>query len=582
MQRRWVAGLATVAALAVSPRALALTTGLCTTGPYAVSCDWCPAGSSCASGKAVGTTSNGRVQHPELVMLFWQDKNNQGYQWETWSRFANTPTQSQLVGAALGLVNSPYYASLWQYGGLYARPRLSPYATLVTGPPDLSPSSTTTASFQDTDLEYLINQQIAAGLVPPPAQGDDVLYVVILPETSPGTSTGSNASCYHDHSGCNYSWGSYQGTPYTFAYVVADASASATFARETVNAITGFEDVRVDGCTYVHGGGRADQVADLCQCATEQWASGLALQAYWSVADGACVVPESWGPLMFHTSSDSEVWVDTTVVPRQAYGGGDGVVYTDTRDEVWFFDSDDGSATALGGQGAELAVGPASDDSNGKVIAALALDTQDGVRYFNTGTKTWYSIGAPAGPLTSLTVTGQGIIVATDTFAQPWYYIPANRPHAKWTKFGTPGDQVIAIADDVYALGPARDSVLVWPWQDFGLDGLWSQVRSGTSYMQIVGSPDSEYWATSEPGDPSYWPSGSYLGVFVDAYDFAVSGNPLATYVAGGLDVQGQALGGGTGWNVIGPQPVGRLVSGNKVYATSCPGSYPCVVLVTE
>ena len=228
-------------------------------------------------------------------------------------------------------MNSPYYASLWQYGELVARPHVSPVAPIVTGAPDASPPGTTTTSFQDTDLEYLINEEIAAGLVPPPMANDNVLYMVLLPGTSPGTSTGTNARCYHNRSGCNYLSGDYQGTPYSFGYVVAGPNATRYFSRETTNAITSYEGVGVEGCRYVSSGERADQVANLCQCASEQWSSGLALQAYWSVADNACVIPESWGELIYNGTGKNGIWETTGYFPRQAYGGGYGVVFTDAK-----------------------------------------------------------------------------------------------------------------------------------------------------------------------------------------------------------------------------------------------------------
>ena len=79
------------------------------------------------------------------------------------------------------------------------------------------------------------------------------------------------------------------------------------------------------------------------------------------------------------------------------------------------------------------------------------------------------------------------------------------------------------MGDDVYALNSARDAVFVWPWANFGSGGYWTQVRSGTSYMQLVGGPSSQYWATSEPGEEYFWPSGSVFGQFADGYDFAVT-----------------------------------------------------------
>ena len=398
---------------------------------------------------------------------------------------------------------------------------------------------------------------------------------------SPGTSTGSNTRCYHDHSGCNYAWGDHDGIPYTFGYVVASSKATTYFSRETANALTSFGGVRVQGCSYVNGGGIADQVADLCQCQTERWQSGITSQAYWSVADNACVIPETWGPLSYDTLGKSGDWNDTTYRPRQAYGGGGGVVFTDASDNAWFFDEDTGVATQFGGPGAEFAAGYASDGSGRTVIAGLTTDTKYGVNYYDIGTKKWYATGAPNGPLTSVTVTGQGIIVATDTYAQPWYYVPADRPNAKWVRFGGPGDEFVAVGKDIYALNPARDAVFVWPWQNFGSSGFWTQVRWNARYMNLVGTSEATNWAASVPGERAFWPGGDELGQFVDTSDFAVTDLVQATFVAGGETVLAQSTFSAT-WSEIGQYPVGRLISGSHVFATSCPDKYPCVVLSGE
>lgn len=68
-------------------------------------------------------TSNGLIQHPEIVLIFWQDLAEQ---WANGNGGSPNPTQTQLVGSSLALINSPYYNALSYYGvaggGYIARP----------------------------------------------------------------------------------------------------------------------------------------------------------------------------------------------------------------------------------------------------------------------------------------------------------------------------------------------------------------------------------------------------------------------------------------------------------------------------
>jgi hypothetical protein len=82
---------------------------------------------------------NGKAQHPEVVLIFWQDSGTQ-----QWSSNSNSPTMSQYIGYLNQLVNSAYTAGLNQYagsGGFIARPRFSGWAPTYTGTSPLGHTS---------------------------------------------------------------------------------------------------------------------------------------------------------------------------------------------------------------------------------------------------------------------------------------------------------------------------------------------------------------------------------------------------------------------------------------------------------
>ena len=290
---------------------------------------------TCANGRPSVTPNNGQTQHPEVVVMFWQDGDNvpvgRGDQWNTGNPLSNDPTRSSLIGSSVSPMNTAYFASLQQYGigknfpGFVGRPRLAPFAPIVTGRPKNSGSGTTTSSFFLSDISNVIVQAIAAGAVPPPSGADDVVYVVFLPQASPGT----RSTLCNGAGGCNYSGdnGCTVGTRrISCAYVVAGDASTATsrFSREVTDAIAGYQDATVDNCTYNHGLGTPSQLSDVCQCFTENQ-NTFAVGSYWSDEDGACVTPESWGKLYENQNTgNSGVTPGGGFDIRQAYGGGGG------------------------------------------------------------------------------------------------------------------------------------------------------------------------------------------------------------------------------------------------------------------
>src|ERR1019366_524378 len=121
---------------------------------------------------------NGKIQHPELVLIFWQDTTN-----ELWTYNTNSPTMGQYIGWAKTLANSQWSSGFSQYGGSngqISRLRVSAYAPLFTGYP---PNGTyhTTLTYEWADIKSIINYEIDQGVVPQPKANDDVLYAVLVP-----------------------------------------------------------------------------------------------------------------------------------------------------------------------------------------------------------------------------------------------------------------------------------------------------------------------------------------------------------------------------------------------------------------
>jgi hypothetical protein len=94
------------------------------------------------------SAGHGLIQHPEFVLIFWQDSGPSGNQWTNGNTGNGGPTMTQIVGDVLSLTNSPYFATLSNYGGngLIARPRMAATVPLVTGTPSTSSRNGATCS----------------------------------------------------------------------------------------------------------------------------------------------------------------------------------------------------------------------------------------------------------------------------------------------------------------------------------------------------------------------------------------------------------------------------------------------------
>jgi hypothetical protein len=445
--------------------------------------------------------------------------------------------------------NGQYWAELQQYGtygganGTIAPPRLAPYATLWQGSKNgHSPGYET---FTQNDVVTYINDAITAGNFPQPQANDNLIYMVLTPNGS-RLQDCSQAYC------CNWP-ASYNGTPYT----AAECEDPAGTAHELIEAIAGYE---------LTGGNGNGQIADPCGCDVEN-VNSWSVASYWSSRLGKCVVPESWNGLYVNSTGAHGWWQPPgSFNIRQGYGGSGGVVATDATENgangnnVHFYNGN--KWVQFGTGGSQFAAG-------GGIRAGIAMDPKWGINYYKASNSTWYAAGGPNSlPPTSVTVTSNGVIVATDPSANPWYFDPSN---PGWHHIAGAGDQFIASGTEVLALNPTHNDVFYWPGPGYG----FYQVESG-SFAQIIANPEIANWLTTSPGQQAAY---ELSNVVANGWQFAVSSVSNLTYVwlapneliyacpGSQCELNGYYTYGQGGW----------LMSGAEGYVTGCyGGAQPC------
>jgi hypothetical protein len=538
--------------------------------------------SSCTPCTPQLTPSNGFPQHPEIAALFWESAAGE---WTNGTNVAHT--RSQEMGMLLSLVNNGQFWS--EIAPMHiAPPRLAPYASIFTGNVNGHNPAVKTANFTKTDIEALINNAITNGTLPQPQPNDNMIYAVFVP------SDGNSAGC----GDCNFTIplpnsknipnfqqdanANFNGVPYT---AVFSAGTYAGMSHELVESIATYEGINV---TNACGGTGGTQIEDTCDCATEV-VNSIPVGAYFSATKGECVVPEAWGGVW---EDPNELgWLETSgAFPvRQASGGAGGVVATNqteasngTGNAVSFYNGS--SWTQFGGGGAQFAAG-------GGIIAGIGFDAQN-LNYFDIATGSWSGAGAPPNvqgakgtPLvTGVTVTANGIIVATDQLANPWYFDPSN---PGWHHIAGPGDQFIAGGgagtNAVWALSPSHNGLYFWSGPGSGFDF----VSSVSPTTQVVASPDSTFVAISVAGKAEYTFASTTISATLQGGVTNVAGGPLFefqdrsvnddVFICGSLNCNGS----GSPQNSLGFG--GWLISGAAPFVTGCDsGSAPCVTLTAE
>jgi hypothetical protein len=512
--------------------------------------------------------SNGKQQHPEIALAFWESQSNQ-----VWTNATNSPTRSSFIASTLSLVNNgQYWSKVDQYAtlggaqGIIAPPRLAPYATIYTG----TVLGDDPTNFTTTDINQLISVLITTQKLPVPQALDNSIYLVVVPAGSPASA--KSGLCATD--GCCNFPGTYNGTPYIAAFCGDPAGVS----HELVEAIASYEGVGVtNNCGGDKGnGGFGDQIVDPCGCYVENQNS-FPVAAYWSVADNKCVIPESWGPLN-ESNSGFGTWSSPagSFNMRQGYGGAGGVVATNAVENT---DGSGNNASFYNGSEWLLNISPggaAQFAAGGGIVAALSLDGKT-ISYYRISSGSWTNTGFfPNGAVTGLTVTANGVMVATDPFANPWYYDPGN-PFPAWHQIAGPGDQFIASGTKVLALNPSHNNIFLWTGPGAGFSSI-----GPTNATQLVSTPDNQLFGATSPGSSAFNFSGVALDIIGSGWQLgSIAGGGSEFSVLSGSDHVGvcQACGFGspvTNTSIVG----GWLMSSNVAYVTGCIGNVaPCVDL---
>lgn len=535
---------------------------------------------NCASCSPSMSSGNGKTQNPEIIPIFWETDANR-----EWEFSSQSPSRSQLFGVALSVTNSPYFAELKQYGQI-GNPRLAPYAPILKGSPVGSPGVEPNPgqSFRQADVINVVNQEINYALIPPPQAGDDTIYVVFVPNSAQLSDSGCAG-----HNGCNFP-GSIGGTSYMIALVGGLGMGNGSgdnmnlLTHEVSEAITQYQNVWVNNC------GNADQIGDLCQCATEVY-NGNWIEAYWSNYDQKCVIPEAYGSL-YTNANRGGGWTEPLGAfhMRQVYGGGGGDVIATAAAEnggygnnVYMFNGSTWNGNlfrcgtrfcyqdvAFGSGGATFAIG-------GGTVASIGLDPKvNGVFYYSIASGAWTGIGVPYDIPTSLTVTSNGIIVVSDSYGYPYYWNPAS---PGWHSFAGGGlyvaDQYVASGGDILALTADHTAIYRWPASNFTGGGSWTYLGSHSPNLtQVVANSDvpMEYGAVFAGGN--YW---SYDGEFYSpdstpGFQFAVTNTYNATDLMLDWNLFPHACYGvacGYSWYGL-PGAGGRVISGTNLLYAGC------------
>jgi hypothetical protein len=558
--------------------------------PSANAHNWAPAtcangcGASCTPCTPTFTASNGSPQHPEIAYIFWESLAKK--QWTTGTNVAHT--YSQEIGFLLSLVNDgPYWSKIAP--NQIAPPRLAPYATIFQGNVDTAHNcygncpqgDNPDTGFTKGDLDALINYSIAHGQLPFPQPNDNSIYVVFVP-TFGSTNKAGCGDCnftncdntaHKDPGVCDSGNGAkYNGTPYTVIFGLGDYDG---MSHELVEAMASYEGINTTNTNC--GGGGGTQIADMCGCG-EETVNTFRIASYYSTTDGECVVPESWGEVWQDPNESGWTQTPNSFPVRQAYGGSSGVVATDVTEAA------DGSGNAVhfynGSSWSGFGKGGSQFAAGGGIIAGITLDAKFGVNYFRTSTGRWAPpAGGPNGqPVTGVTVTSNGIIVATDPSANAWYFDPSN---PGWHLIlSAPWDQVIAGGSGIWALHPAHNALYNWSGPGSSLNFCCDVTQT----TQILANPDSGWLAISVAGQAQFTFGNTVISNTLQGGVTNLFGSSL-------FEFQETSGSPGNDHVFVCPNGVcndtfgfgGWLISGAVPYVTGCDsGSAPCVTLTPE
>jgi len=211
-----------------------------------------------------GTT----ISNVQLELLFW------GNAWST-----ENPSAGTIVSTVQKIMASTYLDAMGQYG--YQSIALRGALQVDSDPP---------SSFTFDDVTNMVWNLIGQGTFPEPSDsGGRILYMVFMPKTvsyGGGTARGAHGDTWKidtdDLSGVNWAWVGWVGAG-NLAYTTD------VFSHELVESISDPEP-HAPAWLMDRTINNGQEIGDACND-TVDVLDGLTLQAYWSQAQGACVIP---------------------------------------------------------------------------------------------------------------------------------------------------------------------------------------------------------------------------------------------------------------------------------------------------
>lgn len=198
-----------------------------------------------------------------VYLIFW------GTTWGT----SPTPTAMAVEDAVRKILAGPYMAALAQYRSIGRGTLVGKTLATFSDPPN---------PFADSDVENLISNRIDAGVVPNPANDDQLLFLVIM-----RTGVVSNGSFIGEHSFFTKS-----GRRVHYGWVTNSGNLDALttiFSHELVESVSDPEGSAILGVAGTCSQTGWCEIGDVCT--SSGVVNGVRVQSYWSQLDKACIIP---------------------------------------------------------------------------------------------------------------------------------------------------------------------------------------------------------------------------------------------------------------------------------------------------
>jgi hypothetical protein len=439
-----------------------------------------------APSPGVSKVTNGGTQlkNVGVSLIFW------GKAWG--ANRQPTPSVAQLTSAARSLLNGNYLSSLSQYGYAGNSTLIAVDIVADSDPPTSHPDPKTGASvpgFSDEQLQAMVTSRIQGGTVPAPVVNNTRLYAVICTQgaSGPGGGTGEHQPF------------SYAGVTAATAWCLSDGTLTSNFS-----ALQCLSHELAEACSDPSGGNgvrlittdnRNFEIGDICRWSIDT-SNGYAIQAYYSDADKACVIPLTRVVLatqaQFSAVSRGPDSLSVAVV------GSDGITYQAAWDQTvrqgrwrgWW--SINGGQTIPSGPICLVARSAHQLDafvtgSDGKIYTA-AWDSSNDV--FDGAWRGWWPIvtgeAPPGAPVVGVSRDPNKLdvfVAAGDgsVWTSAWDQNVANAQWRGWWRIPglltTPGGNVTAVSRapgklDIFAVG-SDGKIYTAAWDQLVANGAW-------------------------------------------------------------------------------------------------------------